>query len=73
MNGTQVGVDLAKAVCEVAVSHALGRVQERRRLRLLLPGAEGEVPNSTGADHDCLGTPVCVRMATATPVRIAPS
>src|SRR5438552_18204771 len=31
MNGTQVGVDLAKAVCEVAVSHALGRVQERRR------------------------------------------
>ena len=32
MNGTQVGVDLAKAVCEVSVSHAPGRVQERRRL-----------------------------------------
>jgi len=32
MNGTQIGVDLAKAVCEIAVSHTPGRVQERRRL-----------------------------------------
>jgi transposase len=32
MNGTQIGVDLAKSVCEIAVSHTPGRVQERRRL-----------------------------------------
>ena len=32
MNTTQIGVDLAKAVFEVAVSHAPGRVHERHRL-----------------------------------------
>jgi len=32
MNTTQIGVDLAKSVFEVAVSHAPGRVHERQRL-----------------------------------------
>lgn len=32
MNTTQIGVDLAKSVFEVAVSHAPGQVQERHRL-----------------------------------------
>ena len=32
MNTTQIGVDLAKSVFEVAVSHAPGRVHERHRL-----------------------------------------
>jgi transposase len=38
MNATQIGIDLAKAVFEVAVSTAPGRVQERHRLsRAALP------------------------------------
>jgi len=32
MNSTQVGVDLAKSIFEVAISRAPGRVEERRRL-----------------------------------------
>ena len=32
MNTTQIGVDLAKSVFEVAVSHTPGRVHERHRL-----------------------------------------
>ena len=32
MNGTQIGIDLAKSVFEVAISHTPGRVHERHRL-----------------------------------------
>ncbi|GIW52025.1 MAG: hypothetical protein KatS3mg082_3269 [Nitrospiraceae bacterium] len=74
MSTTHIGIDLAKSVFEVAISHTPGRVDQRHRLSRALPPLLRAAPARRGAAGNLQLRPLLgARTAGARPPRRAPA